>query len=32
MLVGDYNEADVPLTLAQMKTPTHLEEEEKDDQ
>ena len=32
MLVRDYNEADVPISLAQMNTPTYLEEEDKDDQ
>ena len=32
MLVAEYNESDVPESIAQMKTPTRLEEEEKDDQ
>ena len=32
LLVAEYNELDVPSSLAQMKTPNPLEDEEKDDQ
>ena len=31
-LVRDYSETDLPTSLAQMNTPTHMEEEDKDDQ
>ena len=31
MLIRDYNEADVPMSLAQIQTPTYMQEEDKDD-